>query len=67
MIRGRFSIGATWAIAVIAPVNKPADPRPAIARPTIKALDEGAVAHTKEPTSKIRSAIRNTVLTGKKV
>ena len=64
---GRFSIGATCAIAVMPPVKRPADPRPAIARPTTRAVDVGATAHTSEPTSKINNAIKKTILTGKKV
>jgi hypothetical protein len=31
------------------PESRPAFPRPETARPTIKAADEGAVAHTIEP------------------
>ncbi len=67
MIMGRFVIGATCTIAVVAPVNKPADPMPAIARPTTKAVDDGDVAHTSDPTSKTNNAVRKTGLTLKKV
>lgn len=34
----------------------PADPVPEIALPTMKTTEEGAVAHTEEPISKVRSA-----------
>jgi hypothetical protein len=44
----------------IAPVNIPADPKPATARPMIRAVEVGAVPQTKEPISKIPKAIKNT-------
>ena len=36
-----------------APESTPAHPNPAIARPMIKAYEDGAEAQTTEPTSKI--------------
>lgn len=36
------------------PEKIPADPTPAIARPTINATDEGATPHIRDPSSKIR-------------
>lgn len=63
IMAGRDSIGATCATAVVAPVNKPADPAPAIARPTIKAVDVGATPHISDPISKIDNAARKTILT----
>jgi hypothetical protein len=47
----------------MAPENIPADPNPAIARPTMKATEVGAVAQIMEPTSKIAKAIRKVHLT----
>jgi len=49
------------------PEKIPAAPRPAIARPTIRAGELGAAPQTAEPTSKIVMAIKNTHLIGKKV
>src|SRR4051812_25324648 len=50
-----------------APENIPADPTPATARPTIRALDVGAEPHTADPTSKIKMAVKKTVLILKNV
>jgi len=41
-----------------APLNIPADPNPAIARPRIKAIEFGAIPHIKLPSSKIPIAVR---------
>ena len=41
-----------------APEKIPADPRPAIARPMIKAIEFGAAPQIKLPSSKIPIAIR---------
>jgi hypothetical protein len=41
-----------------APEKIPAQPSPATARPTIRAVEVGAVPQTKEPISKIAMAIR---------
>jgi hypothetical protein len=41
-------------------------PRPAIARPTINAFDVGETAQIRDPTSKIKSAIKKIHLTLKK-
>lgn len=48
---GRFARGEVWVMMSRAPENIPAEPDPAIARPTIKAVDEGATAHIKLPSS----------------
>lgn len=40
------------------PENIPADPRPAIARPMIKAVEFGEIAQIKEPISKIKMETR---------
>jgi hypothetical protein len=45
-----------------APENIPPTPMPAIALPTIKAVLDGAVAHIREPSSKMLIAIRNVPL-----
>jgi hypothetical protein len=44
----------------IVPENIPADPKPATARPTIRAVEVGAAPQTKEPISKIPKAIKKT-------
>jgi len=50
---GRFSRGTVLERIKIAPVNTPAAPSPAIARPTIKAVDVGATPQISDPISKI--------------
>ena len=45
-----------------APENIPAHPRPAIARPIIRAVDVGATPQTKDPSSKTPIADRKTDL-----
>lgn len=42
----------------VAPFWIPADPIPAIARPTMKAVEVGAAPQTAEPTSKTTTATR---------
>ena len=59
---GRLASGTICAIITVAPENMPADPIPAIARPNMKALEFGAPPQMADPTSKIRMAIRKTVL-----
>lgn len=50
-----------------APVNVPALPTPAIARPTMNAEDEGAAAQRIEPASKITTIVKKVHLAGKNV
>ncbi len=50
-----------------APEKIPDAPRPATARPTIRAFEVGAAPQTVEPISNMQIAVRNTDLTGKKV
>ena len=50
-----------------APEKIPADPNPAIALPTIKAVELGATPQIKEPNSKMPIATRYTYLIEKKV
>ena len=57
---GRLSRGAARAMMVIAPFNKPDDPRPATARPTMSIFDEVATAQSREPSSKTNRKIKNT-------
>jgi hypothetical protein len=45
-----------------APEKIPADPMPAIARPTMSALEVGAAPQTAEPISKMAIAVRYTYL-----
>ena len=50
-----------------APQKMPAEPTPAIARPTINAEDVGAAPHSAEPTSKMKIEIKYIILMEKKV
>ena len=50
-----------------APEKIPADPTPAIARPTIRATEVGAAPQRAEPSSKIKIEIKKMTLIGKKV
>lgn len=59
---GLLASGTICAIITVAPENMPADPIPAIARPTMKASELGAPPQTADPTSKMRIAIRKMVL-----
>lgn len=47
---------------IMAPPNIPADPKPAIARPTMKAVDVGAAPHTTDPSSNRPMAAKKTHL-----
>ena len=49
---GHFAGGAMNGTREKAPTNRPAHPRPAIARPTIRAGELGAAPQTAEPTRK---------------
>jgi len=44
------------------PEKMPAEPMPAMARPTIRATEVGAAPQTAEPTSKMKIEIRKTRL-----
>ena len=50
-----------------APVNVPALPIPAMARPTMNASDDGAAAQRMEPASKITTIATKVHLAGKNV
>lgn len=58
--------GAEKAARVNDPVFTPAAPSPAMARPTIRATEEGATAQIKLPTSKIKMDIRYVIFRLKK-
>lgn len=51
----------------MAPEKIPAEPRPAMALPTIRASEVGAMPQMKEPSSKMKRAIRYVHLMEKKV
>jgi hypothetical protein len=53
MYIGLFGSGTISDTTTVAPENIPADPIPAMARPMIKAVDDGAAPHRAEPPSKI--------------
>ena len=57
---GRLCRGTTCVMRIVEPENIPAFPRPAIARPTMKATEFGAVAHTRDPISNITIEARKT-------
>ena len=50
-----------------APEKMPADPKPAIARPRMRAVELGATPQTKEPSSKMPMAVKKVHLMLKKV
>jgi hypothetical protein len=60
-LRDRFSLGDAAATIVNAPLNSPEPPIPATARPIIRAIDEGATPHMREPISKIARNVRKVI------
>lgn len=60
MYVGLFLKGALAAMISKAPENRPAEPKPAIALPTIKATEVGAAPQIALPTSNQNRAIMNT-------
>jgi len=58
MYIGRFASGMMWMRMTLEPENMLADPRPAIARPMMNAVEFGAAPHNAEPTSKMPIATR---------
>ena len=64
-IPGLFSNGAAAEMIVRAPEVNPADPIPAMALPTIRAFEEGAVAHTSDPSSKRARNAKKVYYSGK--
>lgn len=65
--RGLFFNGTVLATIKMAPEKIPADPTPATARPMMRAVEDGAIPHMKDPNSKMKSAERNTHFKLKKV
>jgi len=59
--KGRLCSGMTCVMMTVAPFCIPADPTPAMARPTINALEFGAAPQIAEPTSKTMAAARNRI------
>jgi hypothetical protein len=54
---GRLSSGAEWEIMISAPEKMPAHPTPAIARPTMRAVEVGATPQIRDPSSNIKMAV----------
>jgi hypothetical protein len=50
--------GTEWETITTAPMNTPADPKPAMALPIISAVDVGAAPQTRDPSSKIAITVR---------
>lgn len=57
---GRFRSGTECARMIKAPEKIPAHPKPAIARPTMRAFEVGETPQTKDPSSNIPIAAKNT-------
>lgn len=55
---GRFRRGMSGSMIIMPPAKMPADPRPAMARPIMKAVELGAAPQRADPTSKITIEIR---------
>jgi len=62
---GLFRRGSVYEKMTIAPENRPAVPTPARARPMMKAVELGARAETRLPSSKMATAERNDSLMSK--
>lgn len=58
IIIGRFAGGTVKETILVPPTDRPAPPNPAIARPTTKVLELGAIPQIKLPTSKMSIDIR---------
>lgn len=54
----RFASGINGMASKTPPVNMPADPSPAIARPMMKAIEFGAEPHMADPTVKRKRLIK---------
>lgn len=59
---GLFRSGTNGIMMIITPEKMPAPPRPAMARPRIKAIEFGAAPQTTDPISNSATAIRNTLV-----
>lgn len=62
---GRFLGSDTKARMTVPPIAMPAPPKPAMARPMIKAVELGATPQSRLPTSKMNTLIRKVSLRGK--
>ena len=51
--------GTIEMIIIIPPENIPAEPKPAIARPTMNAIEFGAAPQSADPISNTKTEIRN--------
>lgn len=60
--RGRLLKGTSGIVIIMPPEKMPADPKPAIARPRMKAVELGAAPHSADPTSKITIESKKTHL-----
>ena len=65
MYLGLFSSGKRSERMTFPPVLLPALPMPAMARPMMKAVDEGAAAQMMDPISKMKMSVMKTHLAGK--
>jgi hypothetical protein len=52
-----LSSGEAYIIRIMAPLNNPPAPKPATARPQIKATELGAAPHITEPISKMKTSV----------
>lgn len=59
--------GIVYAPIIRAPENIPEDPKPAMTRPIIIMIEDGAAPHINDPISKIRTATTKVHLMGKMV
>jgi len=59
---GRLTSGTEYATIMSAPENIPALPTPAMARPTMRAIELGAIPQMRLPNSKMPMAMRKTHL-----
>jgi len=55
---GRRSLGTQLAMVVRQPVNRPEEPRPAMARPRMNIVDDCAAPHMADPSSKTKKKAR---------
>lgn len=61
---GLLAKGEIIVMVTSAPLKMPADPAPERARPMMKAIELGATAEIREPTSKMKRATRKVSLVG---
>lgn len=59
-----FLRGISGTMITMTPENMPADPRPAIARPIINAIEFGAAPHIAEPASKMKRQMKKVLIDG---